>query len=241
VEFSNNKDRPYYKDAAPQFRVTNKFFHRGCFPGSNVISSPDALGLLAHICCAGSGDSVARLLSIAKTFCQATSGVLRKDGALRLDGRVPMAGNADGGMEGVGSRPVRAATWIALAGPKSMDCFRRRPFGSEFAPLVKFAKDRRTSGRRAGTSAEGGRAHLAKKRPGVFGLRQPRGYCRDLRGISLPGFRNGRFGAGRARFMGDGYAFVPVFRLGARLSRASGTCEHALGRRGVCFGPDSMP
>src|ERR1700722_2910707 len=91
------------KDARRSNRVIRMFREPICVRGANVISSPDALGLLDHIFCARRSSSMARTNSPETALGQATRRVARANFAIPVDDCVSMDRGGRHRVAGMGS------------------------------------------------------------------------------------------------------------------------------------------
>jgi hypothetical protein len=204
---------------------------KSCAGSRNVLSSPDALGLLADLHSAGCALAPTWALAPAETVGTSSDWPARASLPLRIDNRVPVAGRRCGRVARLGSgthpRPTGSGCSWTLAHPDCGNC-RRRDFG-RFA-VAQFAADGPIIRQGPGIHAAARRTNFAEVGGGTDSLLRVGSDGGIMRRVSVPGIRHGGSGSGGPATLGRCAIVLCSFRSRASISRTRWAVEHT-GRR----------
>src|SRR5580704_3008023 len=212
-----------------------------CAEVVNVVSSPDALGLLADLYCAWCASSVAGQTTAAKVDGASANWNARAAYALCLDDRLSVGGGwgcclarvvSRTGLRGIGFGGARA-----LADPDCGNC-RRRDFG-RFA-MVQFTADGAIFGEGPGVYAGARRTDSAAISPGAGSLPGAGGDGGRLRGIPLSRICHGGLDPSGTSRLERGATILYFLWLSASLPGARWVVKHTGHRHSVRNGANRV-
>src|SRR5580704_13133833 len=220
----------HYSDASGLAVVTRRIaevLRKSCAATRIMFLSRDALGFLVDLCRTRRAASAAGTFEVAEIDGSAANRPARAACVIRIDHRVSVVGSSGSRVAGVGPRiePRRVGSCDsrALADRNGSNC-RRRDFG-EFA-MVQFAPRRPDSRKVAGVYESARGADPASIAGGAACLSGIGYHRRGLRGVLVPGFRDGGFGSGWACRLGGGASFLRSFWFSTPLPGARWAVEH---------------
>jgi hypothetical protein len=212
-----------------------------CAEVVNVVSSPDALGLLADLYCAWCASSVAGQTTAAKVDGASANWDARAAFALCLDDRLSVGSGGGCCLALVGSRTgLRGigfgGAW-ALADPDCGNC-RRRDFGR--VAMVQFTADGAIFGEGTGVYASPRRADSAAIAAGVRSLLGFGGDGGRLRGIPVSRICHGGLDPSWASRLERGATILSALWFSASLPGARWVVEHTGHRHSVRNGANRV-